>query len=301
MLVVGDSGMGKSRSIMCVLEQYPQLIIHRKYNGVDLLITQIVWLKIDCPFDGSVKGLCINFFRALDSSLGLSGNERYEHIHGRTTETVNKMFSSMAMLARRFCIGVLVIDEIQYCLVAGTNINKFLQYLVTLENNIGIPTIYIGTAKTEKIIKREFTVARRLSSAGVITMKRLQNDEEYDYFLNEIWEYQWLGKISKLTSEIRDAMYDMTQGILSVNIALFMAIQESLIESGMDEITPKIIGEVAENEFKSIMPMILALRLGDLAAISMYDDLIVDFDLARSNHLFDERLLTDIYKIDDYG
>ena len=60
--IMGVSGIGKTTSIDRVLSLYPQVIVHSEYNDIDLNLLQISWLKIDCPYDGSVKALCINFF-----------------------------------------------------------------------------------------------------------------------------------------------------------------------------------------------------------------------------------------------
>jgi len=288
MLIIGDSGMGKSLSTERILRSYPQVIRHSQYKGVEINETQIVWLKIDCPFDGSVKGLCINFFRTLDSVLSKNGKDSYEHLHGKTNQTINKMFSSMVMLASRYHIGILVIDEIQYALEAGKNIKKFLQFLVTLENTIGIPTVYIGTAKTEKLINTEFTVARRLSAAGTIVMKRLENDDNFEYFIENMWKYQWLKNPIPLNKELLDEMYNVTQGILSVCINLFIAVQLISIEEDVESITTDLINVATERELRSIMPMLAALRLGDYVTALHYDDLIIKYDVKQLEKLYSE-------------
>ena len=59
---IGVSGMGKSESNEKILLMYPQVIYHHMYHEIPLTRTQIVWLKIDCPFDGSLKTLCKLFF-----------------------------------------------------------------------------------------------------------------------------------------------------------------------------------------------------------------------------------------------
>ena len=61
---IGCSGSGKTTTINRILATYPQCIYHPTYN-----FTQIVYLKIDCPHDGSLKSLCMHFFRAIDKVL----------------------------------------------------------------------------------------------------------------------------------------------------------------------------------------------------------------------------------------
>lgn len=55
--LMGFSGIGKTTAIERILSLYPQLIIHKH----PLNITQVVWLKLNCPHDGSLKSLCMDF------------------------------------------------------------------------------------------------------------------------------------------------------------------------------------------------------------------------------------------------
>jgi hypothetical protein len=83
--IVGIGGMGKSSAVENVLFQYPQVIVHTKYHGVDFIFKHLVWLKLDCPQDGSTRGLCINFFRAVDQILGTNYEKNY--VTDRSTVT----------------------------------------------------------------------------------------------------------------------------------------------------------------------------------------------------------------------
>lgn len=75
--IIGISGIGKSLAVERVIRLYPQIIHHIKYHERKFTFSQIVWLKLDCPFDGSLKGLCINFFQAVDMLLGTSYHKNY--------------------------------------------------------------------------------------------------------------------------------------------------------------------------------------------------------------------------------
>lgn len=68
--LLGISGVGKSTALQQILSLYPQVIHHNGYrNCLSSPNTQLVWLKLECPADGSVKGLCLNFFQAVDDIL----------------------------------------------------------------------------------------------------------------------------------------------------------------------------------------------------------------------------------------
>ena len=59
--IIGLSGVGKTSAITRILNLYPQVIVHSRYHDKPLVLKQIVWLKLDCPHDGLIKGLCMEF------------------------------------------------------------------------------------------------------------------------------------------------------------------------------------------------------------------------------------------------
>src|SRR5690625_5598051 len=80
---------------------YPQVIKHEAYEGQPFNHTQIVWLKIDCPYDGSLSTLCKSFFKAIDDLLGTRYLEKYGYMN-RITST---MLLHMTSLASMYGIG----------------------------------------------------------------------------------------------------------------------------------------------------------------------------------------------------
>lgn len=71
---------------------------------------QLTWIKLDCSYDGSVKGLCIDFFNKVDKLLGTNYFIKY----GTSKRTVDTMLSVMSQIARNIGPGLLCIDEIQH-------------------------------------------------------------------------------------------------------------------------------------------------------------------------------------------
>ncbi|MDT3705044.1 MAG: ATP-binding protein [Thermincola sp.] len=104
------SGVGKTTAVEKVLSLYPQQILHTKYKGKPLFLTQLVWAKIDCPFDGSLKGLCLSFFAYVDRILGTGYSKKFSS----DRMTVDAALPRMAQIATTHCLGLLVIDEIQH-------------------------------------------------------------------------------------------------------------------------------------------------------------------------------------------
>src|SRR5204862_2347512 len=128
-----------------LLNLYPQVIFHHSHHGNAFSFVQLVWLKLECPSDGSTKSLCLNFFQALDDLFDTNHLQNYGR-HGKAT--TEQMILDMARLASLHAIGVLVIDEIQHLSNAKSGgSEKMLSFFVELVNKIGVPVILVGTYK----------------------------------------------------------------------------------------------------------------------------------------------------------
>lgn len=135
--IVGCGGTGKSTTVEKILQSLPQVVTHVSYGGQDLIMKQLVWLKLDCPRNGSLRELCVNFFRAVDEIMMTQYETRYA---GSSHRTLESLIAGMARVAANHCLGVLVIDEIQDLSEArsGGDITM-VNFFVHLENAIGVP------------------------------------------------------------------------------------------------------------------------------------------------------------------
>lgn len=282
--IIGISGIGKTTAIERLLLMYPQVIKHEMYEGQPFNRTQIVWLKIDCPYDGSLSTLCKSFFKAIDDLLGTRYLEKYGYLN-RVTST---MLLHMTSLASMYGIGLLVIDEIQHLLHSKNDQEEMLNFFVTLSNTVGIPTVLIGTSKAQQLFKGNFRQARRAASDGAIIWDRMVEDsEEWEFFLDTLWELQCLKTRSELTEEVKRTFYEECQGITSVAVNLFILAQERALfdESNEEErITSLVLKKTAKEDMKIIQPMLNAIRKNDLKAMYKYEDIMINLDDLMINH-----------------
>ena len=269
--LTGCSGIGKSKSIEKVLHQYPQCIQHVE----PFSLVQIVWLKLDCPSQGSPKQLCINFFSAVDRLVGTN----YFNTFGRSRASVDEMMVHMAHIANLHAIGVLVIDEIQHLNKAKIGPDALLNFLVTLVNTIGVPVILIGTLSAVPLLQENFRQARRASGLGSLVWDRMPMGKTWDYFIDHLWKYQWTSDITPISPEIRNVLYDESQGILDIVVKLFMLAQLRVVNIGdvrgkPEVLTPQLLRNVAREDFRIVRPMLDALRTNNTKALLKYDDLM---------------------------
>ncbi|MDU1350596.1 ATP-binding protein [uncultured Clostridium sp.] len=273
--IVGISGIGKTTAINRIITMYPQIIVHSRYKDVKFSMYQLTYLKIDCPHDGSLKGLCVDFFLKIDALLGTDYYKKF----GQSRLSVNTMVPVMAQVAKNSGLGMLLIDEVQNLSGAKSGgADKMLNFFVKL-TNMGIPTVLIGTPAALSVLQSQFRQARRGSGQGDLVWDRLKKDQSWDLLLNAIWDYQWTRKITPLNKEISDVIYEESQGITDIAVKLYAMSQIRAIISGKEEITTNLIKQVASENFKLVKPMLDALRTGDIKKIAKYEDIsTVDTD-----------------------
>lgn len=281
--LLGCSGMGKTETTSRILRLYPQVINHEKPYSFQ----QVVWLKLECPHMGSARQLCLDFFSAMDSLLGENYFRRYQR------SNLDLLSTQMGRVAAQHGLGLLVIDELQNLVniesyesqkrhrSGNHDREKLLNFLLTLINKIGVPMLLVGTLAAAPLLKDTLRIARRASGFGSLVWERLERKEGWDYFVKDLWQFQWTRNPTELSQEIIDCMYEETQGILDLAVKLFMlaqlfAIQLSELEQdkyGSELLSVKLFQRVAREEFKLIEPMLIALKRGDREAIARYDDI----------------------------
>lgn len=277
--LMGISGTGKSRTIESILQLYPQVIQHSEYQGRRFTWTQLVYLKLECPYDASITGLCHDFFQQVDQLLGTN----YYENHGlRGRPTVDKMRVAMARVASDHSLGVLVIDEIQnlrHASSAGSD--KILSFLVQLDNTIGVPIVFVGTPKARAALAGEFRRARRAAGQGDMPWERMRKEEgpekeknsEWRVFLETLWKYEYTREHSELTDELSEVMYDQSQGIADIAIKLYFLAQIRAIERKTERVTVDIIRKAAQERLGSVQEFLFALRKNNKTLLRKYEDI----------------------------
>lgn len=270
---IGISGIGKTTSLKNILAHYPQVIIHNRYHDIDFHHVQIVWIKLECPFDGSIKGLCLNFFQAVDILL----NTNYYEYYGRKGRaTVDEMLPNMARVSLLHSLGILVIDEIQHLSEAKSGgARKMLNFLVQLVNTVGMPVIPVGTYKAIPILGGEFRQARRSAGQGDLVWYAMREDDNWQLFLESLWMYQYTKNPCPLTPELSHALYDVTQGITDLAVKVYMLAQVRAITRKVEEpITEALIRSVAYDSLRLANPILEALRGGHILELQKVDDVL---------------------------
>lgn len=278
--IIGPSGVGKSFSVERVLSLTPQVIHHSHYQDRDFTQSQLVWLKLDCPFDGNPRGLCLQFFKAVDGIL--STNTYNNYTSGRPSQ--DELLSDMATVAANHLLGVLVIDEIQRLSLAKSGgADRMLNFFVQLINLIGIPIVLVGNYKALPILSGDFSQMRRGTGQGDLIWDLMERDEQWELFVESLWRFQYTRKkctpqdkassSPKDSTTLSDVLYEETQGITDFAVKVYMFAQERAIDSGKEIVTASIIRSAAKDKLRIPREVLQALKTGDKRVLERYEDL----------------------------
>jgi hypothetical protein len=272
--LIGPSGIGKTTNLINILNLYPRVILHRDYS-----VYQLVWLKVDCPHAGSLKGLCTDIFLAADQLLGTNYFKKF----GSKGNSEDYMLAQVAQLAHTQHLGVLIVDEMQNLAKAKRGRDELLNFLVKMDNIIGVPVIRAATNEALPIFRGNFRNARRAIGKAGVVWDRMSKDREWEYFLKGIGKYQWtkmfvpitekINGEEKINEKISEAFYEECQGIIDIAIKLYKMVQWRAISLGSEEITVELIHRVAEEGLQIVKPMLDAIRSGDKEWMKKYKDI----------------------------
>jgi hypothetical protein len=234
MTVVGISGIGKTKMLEQILQYFPQVIEHKDYAGEVLTLQQLIWLKVECPHDASLRGLCHTLLSQIDTALRTSPTVPERNIETLLDQIERKVKSSFT--------GIIVIDEMQNLSIGQAGgADKLLSFLLNLINRCGVPILFCGNPQLSDIFKKTFRNARRAEHGGVIEMDRLLQDEVWEYFVEELWELQWTNVRTPLTMALKIKLYELSAGILDVAVRIYKKAQELVIGSEDERITEEVL------------------------------------------------------------
>ncbi|MEP9325019.1 ATP-binding protein [Paraburkholderia phymatum] len=265
----GVSGVGKTTSLNRTLSFLPQVIRHAELSGSNL---QVVWIKVDCPPDGSIKQLFHWMLLEYDRVLGT----HYDKELGNTVR-LDQLMNKVAAVAKYHHTGIIVIDEIQFAASgAARRGDPFMNFFVTFTNLVRVPLLIAGTPKALSLFEKSFRLARRSSDQGAIIFTNMAFDEEWEFFLKQLFKYQWIRKPRKFNKELSATLYELTQGIHALVVRLFQLAQIAAIRTGSERLSTTLLRTLARDRFGPVQPMMDALRSKKKRRIELYDDLLVE-------------------------
>jgi hypothetical protein len=277
--LISIGGMGKSVALNNVLGLYSQVISHTVYKGIPFPRKQVVYIKIDCPPEGSLKTLCNDFFMQMDELMGSNYYPQYKRDVNQST-----LISNMKRVALNSGLGLLVIDELDRLTHSPKKSKELTDFIIRLINNIGIPVLIAGTPVCLPLFIEQFAMESRIVHIGELSWINYSfNDKKWKFFVKHLWRYQWTSVETPLNEELEKIFYSLCLGIPRIAVKLFMQTQTTLIGLPNESITPEVLEMVAQTYLSTVTKLLKDIqnyyKLSDRqkANLAVTIDLPIDF------------------------
>lgn len=268
--LIGCSGIGKTRTVTRVLSLYDQVIVHDRIAGVTNF-TQIVYLRVECPHDGSIKSLCLDII----SEIGRLTGEDLASGLIKSRSSAAQLKSVTARLLGLYNVGILVIDEIQNLLSSRYDHEQLFNFIVAVSNTMSVPLFFVGTPKAGEIMHKDLRIARRFGTMGVRQWRPLEyGSKDWNIFLKCLWSCNVLPDHSpEPPAKIEKLLYTLSQGITDLLIKILILSQMRAMVTEQTSLSEEIINTVFDSYFNSVRPMIAAMQKNDTASLEKYHDI----------------------------
>lgn len=242
--VIGESGVGKTCMLEQILGCFPDTIEHSQYKNHSIPLRQVVWIKVDCPDDSSVRALCHKILSELDRKLGFEPTKR--------AGTIPLLLDQIEARIKSSFLGILVIDEMQNLNLAKTGgADRLLGFIHNLVNNLGIPILFCANPPFNQLLSRTLKAARRAESNGYFDVVLMENNSVWELFIEELWELQWTNVRTPLTGELNDKLYELSVGNMDLAVRIFREAQRYIIGCGDERITGELLEHAASIAIKA--------------------------------------------------
>lgn len=236
--LIGESGVGKTSMLEQVLSYFPSVIEHEMYKGHKLeLKKQVVWIKVDCPSNSSVRDLCEEILASLDLAL--------EREKTKSAGTIGSLIRQLEQSIKASFLGLLVIDEMQNLQFKRTGgENNLLKFLHRLVNKLGVPLFFVANPPFDETLIKELKAARRAESGYHHKMSTLSREgASWNAFIEQLWNYQWTNVYTELTDELNTALHRLSVGNIDMASRTYRETQRQLIGSVDERITVAALEE----------------------------------------------------------
>lgn len=274
--IAGHSGMGKSTLIDRIVTHLgDQVVHHNSFHGVKFPESQILWLRRNVPEHCTVRTLCSTFGDYTDIVLGTSlYRGLFASFRGKGADR-NLFLAEIRKIITNHHVGLLILDEFQNLSLMGVGAQKIIAFLVNLRDELGLPIVVVGTYKSLRLLESNLSTARRLVEGGYFDLERPTSaaDPSWQQLTKIAWRYQWTREHAPYSSNIAEALYEVSQGITGIMLSSLMSSQLAAIENGTERVDSDLILKVFNERMKPLHPAVRALKSANINLIDKFDDI----------------------------
>ena len=298
-MVVGNSGTGKSCSILNILGTQVQVRMLENFHLASMPAPQLVWLSVQVPASGKATDLALALMRETDR---LCGTNRFADTLALKSQKAGgiALLEEWKNVASTCFLALVHFDEIHNLYnirplkkrrstakesenyVLSVKDDVCLNWVLTFMNG-QIASIYSGTPDGSATFSTRFATDQRLALGGTHLFKEFTdaNNKFYKTFLRVLWRYQYVAKPLEYSEEAAALILELSGGIMRIIVALwFSAHRVALGRSSSDELKLSDFKKAADTTLAPLKPAIEALRSKDPEKIRNFSDIL------QSDHPF---------------
>ena len=243
--ITGRSGIGKSTSVQRCID----VICRNRVIKREKPLREIIpILLVECVADGSFKSLLYSILQSVDETLGTSYFVSNKH----QTTTIDVLLSAVSNVLINH-VALLVIDECERVANDSKKGELLMNYLTQLVNQSNISICFVGNESCNSYFQNKEYLARRTIG---ISIHKMNYDDEFYFFMKKLFEYQYVLNKVELNSELINEFYNLSNGLPSVVVALFIETQKEAILFGKEIITVELIRKVFKSRFSNMLPFV---------------------------------------------
>jgi hypothetical protein len=274
--LLGASGIGKSTVIDLSLKCLPQALVHREHG-----IVQLVWIKVECPPDGSLKQLMYWILEEVDEVL----NSNYGAYITKQMPLDDRMALVGKVLEKHYT-GLLVLDEIHNVLRDAKQHYRNIDFFMTFANKIHVPSMHVGLPTAIELYPDNMHSKRRATDSGIRLLPPQMSEREWQLYIKELIRYQWMEELATV-EELEEVLREKSQRNPAVSSRIFELAQTIAIETGKKKLSAEFIEMVADTRFTMLRPLIDAIKANNAALVAKYSAALkaIEGEVAQANEV----------------
>ncbi|TAN08816.1 MAG: ATP-binding protein [Rhodanobacteraceae bacterium] len=231
-IIAAETGLGKTTIVRRALEVIApqQFVIHGRSEACGWsTLTQILYLRVDFPTNGTRGALIERILGGVDSLIGT--DYAGKRLRLRNIDASLFLVTKVLTMHR---VGMLFLDELQWDNFGRSPLSwEFVRLFLSLLN-VGIPVILSGHPRAFEGLSQEAQVMRRFSDIGYFSLSRAKTGEESWWkrvLVPGIMRFNLCDEILD-QEEILDAAHPRSAGVPGIFVKLYMEAQRIALRRG---------------------------------------------------------------------
>lgn len=240
-VLTGNSGVGKTSAV----ERCIDVIANNKVLMVTETNREIIpFLFVECPSDGSFKGLLYSIMQKVDLAIGTN----YLKSNSSKSITADHLLNVVSVILINH-IGMLVVDEIERIANDKIKGTTLINYLTQLINQTNISVCFVGDESSNAFFASRDYLGRR---AIGINIEKFDFDEHYYSFCETLFKYQFTEKQKSIDEGLLKTIYELTDGVPANIVSLFVETQKRAILNDEKAINSVLFNDTFEELFANV-------------------------------------------------